>query len=340
VVLILLAIDLGVFHRKHHAINVREALLWSGIWLAVAAIFNFLIYFGMGSEQAMDFAAGYLIERSLSLDNLFVFIFIFSYFKVPSQYQYKALFWGILAALILRGIFVMAGIELISTFHWIIYVFGAFLIITGLKIMLSTKEKDVDLGRNPGLLICKKFLPMTEHYGDGRFFVRIAGKLLATPLFLVLVVVEITDIIFALDSVPAVLGITLDPFVVYTSNVFSILGLRALYFAVAGGLLIFGYLNYGITLILIFIGLKMLLSSFYEIPASFALSVIVMILAISIGLSICLNPSQRSHGSQIWSSCIYYFFLGISWISKGNKMMADLFGDTKNLLIKLSGGRQ
>ena len=163
IVLILLAMDLGFFHRKSHAINVREALLWSGIRLAVAVVFNFFIYFWMGSESAMDFAAGYLIERTLSLDNLFVFLLIFSYFRVPSHYQYKALFWGILAALILRGIFVMAGIELIYAFHWIIYIFGAFLIVTGLKMMLSRKDEDVDIGRNPMLVICKKFLPTTEH---------------------------------------------------------------------------------------------------------------------------------------------------------------------------------
>jgi tellurite resistance protein TerC len=229
VVLILLAMDLGFFNRKPHVINAREALLWSGIWLAVAVVFNFLIHFWMGSESAMDFAGGYLIERTLSRDNLFVFILIFSYFRIPSHYQYKALFWGILAALVLRGIFVMAGIELVYAFHWIIYVFGAFLIITGLKMMLSRKDENVDLGKNPALVICKKFLPTTEHYGDGSFFVRIAGKLLATPLFVVLVVIEITDLIFALDSVPAVLGITLDPFIVYASNIFSILGLRALY---------------------------------------------------------------------------------------------------------------
>jgi TerC family integral membrane protein len=289
----MLALDLGVFHRKAKEIGVREALLWSGIWVAVAIFFNIFLFISMGSETATEFAAGYIVERTLSLDNLFVFLLIFSYFRVPASYQHKALFWGILAALMLRGLFIIAGIELISKIHWIIYIFGAFLIITGLKMAFRTDKNEIDLSKNLVLQFCNKCLPTTSQYGDGRFFIRTAGKTFATPLFLVLMVIETSDIIFALDSVPAVLSITLDPFVVYTSNIFSILGLRALYFALAGSMIMFGYLNYGITAILIFVGLKMLISGFYEIPAGAALGVIIVILSISIGFSV-LHPGSKA----------------------------------------------
>jgi len=292
-ILILLAIDLGIFHRKSHEISIKEALMWSFIWLAVAAVFNVLVYLWMGTESAIEFAAGYLVERSLSFDNLFVFLLVFSYFKVPSLYQYKVLFWGILAAFLMRGAFIVAGIELIDNFHWIIYLFGAFILVTGLKMFTQKDADEIDVGRNPVLKICRRFLQTTDDYGDGKFFIRNAGKLFATPLFIVLLVVETTDIIFAFDSVPAILGITLDPFVVYTSNIFAILGLRSLYFALAGCMSMFHYLSHGVTLILIFIGTKMLLSGFYEIDAGIALGIIVLILAVSIGLSILL-PNGRS----------------------------------------------
>lgn len=292
-ILVMLALDLGIFHRKSHEISIKEALIWSFIWIAIAAAFNVLIYLWMGTEAAIEFTAGYIVERMLSFDNLFVFLLVFSYFKVPALYQYKVLFWGILAALVMRGVFIVAGIELIDNFHWIIYIFGAFLIATGINMFIRKDKDNIDVERNPVLSLCRKFLQTTDDYDDGNFFVRTAGKLFATPLLIVLLVVETTDILFALDSVPAILGITLDPFVVYTSNIFAILGLRSLYFALAGCLTMFHYLSHGVTLILIFIGTKMLLSGFYDIDAGIALGLIVLILAGSIGLSIIL-PNGRS----------------------------------------------
>lgn len=293
-VFVLLALDLGVFHRKSHEISIREAMIWSLIWLAVAAAFNLIIYFWHGQEMAMEFAAAYVVERSLSVDNLFVFLLIFSYFKVPAVHQYRVLFWGILAALVLRAIFIITGITLIQNFHWLIYLFGAFLIYTGIKIAMKRENGEADLSQNCVLGLCKRFLPTTEHYDGGKFFTRDGAKLLVTPLFIVLLVVETSDLIFALDSVPAVLGVTLDPFVAYTSNIFAILGLRALFFALAGCMLMFRYLSGGITVILIFVGAKMLVSGFYEVPVGIALGVIVLVLATAIILSILL-PAEKGH---------------------------------------------
>jgi len=296
VIVILFALDLGVFHRKSHEISIKEALVWSGVWLAVAFVFNLLVYYWMGMDAAVEFAAGYLVERTLSFDNLFVFLLIFMYFKVPGIYQYKVLFWGIIAALVMRGIFVVAGIELIDKFHWIVYLFGAFLLVSGLKIALRKDEQPIDVGRNPILRLCKRFLPTTEEYGNGNFIITKNGKRFVTPLFIVLLIIETSDILFAFDSVPAILGITLDPFIVYTSNIFSILGLRALYFALAGCMVMFHYLNQGVTLILIFVGAKMLLSGFISIPPTVALGVIVFVLAASIALSLILpgrNPAKK-----------------------------------------------
>ena len=297
-ILIMLALDLGVFHRQPKEIGIKEALIWSAVWVGVAMIFNLLVFLEMGEQAAVEFAAGYLVERTLSFDNLFVFLLIFSYFKVPSFYQYRVLFWGILAALAMRGIFIVAGIELISRFHWIIYLFGAFLLVSGLKIAMRKDEEEMDVGRNPIFRFCNRFIPTTDGYGDGQFLARSNGRLLATPLLIVLLVVETSDIVFAFDSVPAILGITRNPFIVYTSNIFSILGMRALYFALAGCMEIFNYLVNGVTLILIFIGLKMLLSGFYEIPPFLALGVIVAVLAASIGLSI-LRPARESRRAEL-----------------------------------------
>lgn len=261
-------------------------MIWSAVWLLVAAAFNLAIYFWMGSEKALEFTASYLVERSLSVDNLFVFLLIFTYFKVPSIYQYKVLFWGILAALVLRGIFIIGGIALIDNFHGIIYIFGAFLIYTGIKIAFKKEGDDKDLSNNRVLKLSNRLFPMTDKYDGGRFFTGKRGLLMATPLFAVLLVVESSDLIFAIDSVPAVLGITLDPFIAYSSNIFAVLGLRALYFALAGCMLMFRYLNQGITMILVFIGAKMLVSGIYEIPVFAALGVIALLLAGSILLSI------------------------------------------------------
>jgi len=293
VIIILFALDLGVFHRKSHEISIREALVWSSIWLVVAAAFNLLIYLWMGTEEAIEFAAGYLVERTLSFDNLFVFLLIFAYFKVPSIHQYKVLFLGIIAALVMRCLFVVAGIELIDKFHWIIYLFGAFLLASGLKLALKKDEGPMDVGRNPVFRLCRRLLPTTDEYGEGNFILNKGGKRFVTPLFVVLLVIETSDVLFALDSVPAVLGITLDPFIVYTSNIFSVLGLRALYFAMAGCMVMFRYLDLGISLILVFVGAKMLMSGFVEVPATIALGVICLVLAGSIALSMI-----RPHGQE------------------------------------------
>ena len=293
VILILFALDLGIFHKKSHEVGIKEALTWSGIWLIVAIAFNLLVYFWMGTERAIEFAAGYLVERTLSFDNLFVFLLIFSYFKVPSIHQYKILFWGIIAALVMRGAFIIAGIELMDKFHWIVYIFGAFVLVSGLKLALRKDEEPMDVGRNPVLRLCKRFLPTTEDYGDGNFIISKGGKRFVTPLFIVLLIIETSDVLFAFDSVPAILGITLNPTIVYTSNIFSILGLRALYFALAGCMVMFRYLNQGVTAILIFVGAKMLVSGFIEIPAVIALGVIVFVLVASIVVSMIL-PDKKA----------------------------------------------
>ncbi|MBI4596030.1 MAG: TerC family protein [Candidatus Tectomicrobia bacterium] len=284
-VLAMLALDLGVFHRKSHAVKIKEALVWSGVWIILALLFNIGIYFWRGSEIAFQFLTGYLIEKSLSVDNIFVFLLIFSYFHVPALYQHKVLFWGIIGALILRAAFITVGVSLIQNFHWIIYLFGAFLIMTGIKMALQ-KDKEMHPERNPVIKLFRRLMAVTDHYEGSKFFLRKTGTYLATPLFIVLLVIETTDVIFALDSIPAILAITTDPFIVYTSNVFAILGLRALYFALAGVMELFHYLHYGLSGILVFVGAKMLVSGFYKVPVEVALGVIATILIISVIASI------------------------------------------------------
>lgn len=290
-VLALLALDLGIFHRKDHKITIKEGLLWSLIWIIVALIFNVFVYFWRGQQIGIQFFTGYLIERSLSIDNIFVFLLIFTYFAVPAQYQYKVLFWGILGALVMRGLFIALGAFLISTFHWVIYIFGAFLVFTGIRMGLA-KDKHIEPEKNPVLKLVRKLLPVTKGYVGGHFFTRIKHRTFATPLFVVLVVVETTDVVFAVDSIPAIFAITLDPFVVYSSNVFAILGLRALYFAIAGLMDMFHYLKYGLSAILAFVGVKMLVSGFYHMPDLLALGVIAAMLGISIIFSL-LKPQTR-----------------------------------------------
>lgn len=280
-VLGMLALDLGVFHRKAHVIKIKEALVWSAVWVTLALLFNLGIYFWRGPETALEFLTGYLIEKSLSVDNIFVFLLIFSYFGVPSLHQHKVLFWGILGALIMRAAFIATGVTLIEKFHWIIYVFGAFLILTGIRMALQ-KDRKINPERNPILRLFRRWVPVTEDYVEDRFFAKRAKRYLATPLFIVLLVIETTDVIFAVDSIPAILAITLDPFIVYTSNVFAILGLRALYFAVAGIMGFFHHLHYGLSAVLVFVGIKMLLADLYKIPVSIALGVVGGILLISV----------------------------------------------------------
>lgn len=291
-VLAMLALDLGVFHRKAHVVRLKEALGWSVVWICLALLFNLLIYFWLGPETALQFLAGYVIEKSLSVDNLFVFLLIFSYFSVPSIYQHKILFWGILGALIMRAIFIAAGITLIEKFHWMIYLFGGFLIITGIK-MAFQKDKELHPEANPVLRLFRRFVPVTSEYHESRFWVIKEGKRWATPLFVVLLLVETTDVIFAVDSIPAILAVTRDPFIVYTSNVFAILGLRALYFALAGIMQLFHYLHYGLSLILVFVGTKMLISDIYKVPIGIALVVIAGILIVSVVASI-LRPRPEA----------------------------------------------
>lgn len=284
-ILLMLAADLGVFHKKAHTMRIKEALWLSLFWITLALIFNAGVYYFMGSQTAIEFFTGYVIEKSLSVDNLFIFLMIFSYFKVPKEYQHKILFWGILGALIMRAIFILSGIALIQKFHWIIYIFGAFLIFTGIKMALE-KEKEIHPEKNPVLRLFKRFFPVTTDFEGARFFKRINGKVYATSFFVVLLVIETTDLVFAVDSIPAILAITRDAFIVYTSNVFAILGLRALYFALAGVVDLFHYLNYGLAFILSFVGVKMLISDIYKLPTWVALSVVALVLLISIIASI------------------------------------------------------
>jgi tellurite resistance protein TerC len=292
-VIVMLALDLGVFHRRAHEVRIREALFWSGFWIALSLLFNLGVYFERGSETALEFLTGYLLEKSLSVDNIFVFLMIFTYFRVPYLHQHKVLFWGILGALIMRALFILMGVTLIQKFHWVIYVMGGFLIITGIK-MATQKDKEINPERNPVLRLFRRLMPVTENYEGGRFFVRRNRRLFATPLFIVVLVVETTDVIFAVDSIPAILAITQDPFIVYTSNVFAILGLRALYFALAGIMQLFHYLPYGLSLILVFVGIKMLLVDIYKIPIGIALGTVAAVLAISVIASIVFPPASKA----------------------------------------------
>jgi tellurite resistance protein TerC len=279
-VLVMLALDLGIFHRRAHVIEVKEALMWSAVWIALALLFNLVIYFLLGSDMALKFLTGYVVEKSLSVDNLFVFLMIFSYFAVPSAYQHKVLFWGILGALIMRAIFIATGLIIVERIHWVIYLFGAFLIFTGIRILLR-KGKELHPEDNAVLKLFCRFMPVTNDYHEDRFWLKKNGGYLATPLFLVLLVIETTDVVFAVDSIPAILAITLDPLIVYSSNVFAILGLRALYFALAAAIQRWRYLHYGLSAILVFLGLKMLSSGFFKVPTGIALGVVAAILAVS-----------------------------------------------------------
>jgi len=280
-ILILLALDLGIFHRKAHEVKMKEALIWSFVWISLALLFNAAVYYWKGSEAALEFFVGYLIEKSLSVDNIFVFLMIFSYFSVPALYQHKILFWGIVGALIMRAMLIAVGGTLIQQFHWIIYIFGVFLILTGIK-MLARKNEEIHPERNPVVKLFKKWMPVTNNYEKDHFFLRKDGKWMATPLFIVLLVVESTDLIFAVDSIPAIFAITDNPFIVYTSNVFAILGLRSLYFALAGTMSMFKYLKTGLSLVLVFVGIKMILSGFLKIPVLISLIIIAFILVTSI----------------------------------------------------------
>jgi len=294
-VLAMLAIDLGVFHRRAHVVSLREAAIWSAVWISLSLLFNAGVFILMGSQKGMEFLTGYIIEKSLSVDNIFVFVMIFSYFNVPAQYQHRVLFYGILGALIMRAIFIGAGLGLLELFHWIIYPFGAFLVVTGLR-MLTQRHAEVHPERNPVLRLTRRFLPVTPDYVEQRFIVRQAAKWMATPLLLVLIVIETTDLVFAVDSIPAIIAITRDPFIVYTSNVSAILGLRALYFLLAGVMRHFRYLKAGLSVVLCSVGVKMMLVDIYKIPIYMALGAVFVILGTAILAS--LIAARREERAQ------------------------------------------
>ena len=290
-VLAMLALDLGVFHRKAHVVSIRESITWTVVWVALALLFNAGVWHYAGSQKGLEFFTGYLIEKSLSVDNVFVFALLFSYFAVPPLYQHKVLFWGILGALVMRAVMIVAGAALITKFAWIIYVFGAFLILTGIK-MIVKREEEIHPERNPVVKWFKKLMPVTSDYREDKFFVRENGVHMATPLFVVLLLVEVSDVIFAVDSIPAIFAVTTDTFIVYTSNVFAILGLRSLYFALAGVMNKFHYLKIGLGVVLTFVGVKMILAhTAWKIDTLVSLGVIVLTLAAAVVMSL-LRPKK------------------------------------------------
>lgn len=288
-ILAMLAIDLGVLNRGARAFGFRRALAWSGVWIGLALAFALVVLFWRGHTSALEFVTGYVVELSLSTDNLFLFLVIFRYFKVPDEQQHRVLIWGILGSLIMRGVFILTGVTLFHRFGWITYAFGALLIYSGVKLLLR-QSAEIHPEKNPVLRIFRRAVPVTDDYVDGKFFVR-RPTLYATPLIVVLLLVETTDVILAVDSIPAVLAITLDAFIVYTSNVFAVLGLRSMYFALAGLMDLFHYLHYGISIILVLVGMKMMISHFIKIPTHWALLLILLVLAISIIASI-LHPRR------------------------------------------------
>lgn len=313
-VLALLALDLGVLHRKAHVIGTREAAGWSVFWIALSLIFNAGVWYFMGPKAGLEFLTGYLIEKALSVDNIFVFVLIFAYFQVPPKYQHRVLFWGIIGALVMRGAMIAAGAFLLERFHWIIYVFGGFLVITGIR-MAFHDEADIKPESNPVLRLVRKIMPVTSHYHGQRLLIRrseLEGDTvvqptgggskfpyIATPLLIVLLVVETTDLIFALDSIPAIFAITRDPFLVYTSNVFAILGLRALYFLLASVIERFHYLKLGLSIILVFVGTKMLLSDIYHLPIGLSLGFVALVLVLSVVLSLMFPKAAEEHAPVI-----------------------------------------
>ena len=294
-VLAMLALDLGVFHRKAHAVSLRESSIWTALWVVLALVFNLGVWHYLGAQRGLEFLTGYLIEKSLSVDNIFVFALLFSYFAVPAKYQHKVLFWGILGALVMRAVMIAAGAALLNRFAWIIYLFGAFLILTGIKMILQ-REREIHPEQNPLVRGFRRIVPVTADYRGARFFLRERGRWMATPLFLVLFLVEVSDVIFAVDSIPAIFAVTRDPFIIYTSNVFAILGLRSLYFALAGVIDRFHYLKIGLGIVLAFVGAKMILGHTpWKIDTAVALGVIVAVLAISVLASV-VWPRRTTRG--------------------------------------------
>jgi len=291
-ILAMLALDLGVLHRNARVPTFRRALMWSGMWIAMAAIFALLLSVWQGHAAGLEFVTGYVIELSLSVDNLFIFLLIFQYFRVPAEHQHRVLFWGVLGALVMRAVFILAGVGLIHKFHWIIYCFGALLLYSGIK-LARERSPEVNPEKNPVLRVLRSLVPVTDDYEGGKFFVR-RPELFATPLLVVLLVIETTDVIFAVDSIPAILAITLTAFVVYSSNVFAILGLRSMYFALVGMIKMFQYLHYGLAVVLMFVGGKMLVSHYFKIPTLWALVTVAGVLLISVMASV-VNPQRTAN---------------------------------------------
>jgi tellurite resistance protein TerC len=301
-VAVMLALDLGVFHRQSHEVQIKEALAWCVVWVLLAAIFNAGVFAWRGHGPGLEFLTGYVMELSLSVDNLFVFLLLFRFFRVPVEYQHKVLFWGILGALVMRAVFIAAGISLIRNFHWIIYVFGAFLIYTGIRIAFQ-KDHEIHPEKNPVLRLARQIFPTTPDYVGNRFFVKVNGRGAVTPLFIVLVLVETTDLIFAVDSVPAVLAITTDPFIVYTSNVFAVLGLRSMFFALSGVMNLFRFLHYGLASVLVFVGAKMLLADYVPIPTWLSLAVIASLLVTAVLASLIAARRETASAPKSATAC-------------------------------------
>jgi tellurite resistance protein TerC len=296
-IVLMLALDLGIVQRRAHFPSMKEALGWSAVWIGLALLFDVYVWFDLGQVKGLEFITGYLVEQALSVDNVFVFIVILTYFAVPKENQHKVLFWGVLSAIVLRAGFIVAGASLVARFHWILYLLGAFLIFTAVKLALQ-QETEVHPERNPFVKFVRRFFPLTESYEGGRFFVRRDGRLFATPLLLVLIMIETTDIAFATDSIPAIFAITRDTIIIYTSNIFAVIGLRSLYFVVSGIMKEFRYLKYGLSVVLAFIGMKMLLEPVLEIPISFSLLGIFVILAIAVISSLVADRIASSRGKS------------------------------------------
>lgn len=291
-VLGMLALDLGVFHRKAHTVSVREAAIWSAVWVALSLVFAALVYVWQGPDKGLEFITGYLIEKSLAVDNIFVFVLVFSFFATPQVYQHRVLFWGVIGALIMRGVMIFLGAALIEQFHWILYVFGGLLLLTGVRMLFQKHDGDVDLNKNPAVRLARRLFRVSDEYDGQRFFTVKNGVRMATPLFLVLIFIEATDLVFAVDSIPAIFAITTDPFIVFTSNVLAILGLRSMYFLLANIVHRFVYLKTGLSLILVFIGVKMLLLDVFKIPTAVSLGVVAGILTVSVVLSLLKTGRQ------------------------------------------------
>ena len=291
-VLVMLALDLGVFHRKAHEVSFREAATWSVVWVTLALAFNAAIWWLWGADRGLEFLTGYLIEKSLSVDNIFVFVMLFTFFGVPTRYQHRVLFWGILGALVMRGAFIAAGAYMLQQFHWVIYLFGGILVLTGIK--MARRVEAYDPTKNPVLKLARRVLPLTPQYHGQRFWVKDAGRWVATPLFLVLLLVEVTDLVFAIDSIPAIFAVTQEPFLVYTANVFAILGLRSMYFLLAGVVHRFVYLKYGLAAVLVFVGAKMMLVDVYKLPVTISLAVVGTLIGASIAASLLITPKPSA----------------------------------------------